>query len=89
MYKEDIIETEIKKEGRELLRKSEGFVENAQYIELELFYDERWLPEPYILTASKGHGTLAAEKFSEKEEAEADYQSLRDKYNLKISTPQK
>ena len=88
MYGEDIIEKLIKKKGKKLLRKSEGFVENV-YIGLELTYDERWFPEPYILTASKDHGTVTAEKYAEKEEAEADYQSLKNKYRLKVSTPQK
>ena len=88
MYKEDIIEKLIKKKRKELLRKSEGFVGSA-YVERELTYNETWLPEPYILSASTDHGTVTAEKYASEKEAEADYQSLRDKYNLKVSTPQK
>lgn len=89
MYGEDIIEKLINKKRLELLRKSEGFVEHAQYIELELIYDETWMPEPFILTASKDHCTVTAQGYAVEAEAEADYQSLKNKYRLKVSTPQK
>lgn len=88
MHGEDIIERLIKKKGRELLRKSEGFVEDV-HIELELVYDETWRPEPYILSASKGHSLVTVETYAAEEEAEADYQSLKNKYRLKVSKPQK
>lgn len=88
MYGKDIIEAATKIKSKELLRKSEGFIENA-HIELEFFYDEVWKPEPYILLASKDHSVVTAEKYATEEEAEADYQSLKNKYRLKVSTPQK
>ena len=85
MYGKDIIEEAIKIKSKELLRKSEGFVGNV-HIELEFFYDKVWKPEPYILLASKDHGVVTGEKYATEEEAEADYISLKNKYNLEVST---
>lgn len=85
MYGEDIIEKLIKEKRKELLRKSEGFVGDV-HIELEFVYDASWLPEPFILKASKDNGIVTAEKYASEKEAEADYVSLKDKYNLKVST---
>ena len=84
----DIIEKAIKTKEKILLRKAEGFVGSA-YVELELFYDESWKPKPYILRASSSSGIVVAERYEKEKQAEADYMLLKDKYNLKIATPQK